>query len=485
MLTETTEGFRLSLQQEYLWSLDKDNITDNYCAQCAILIEGSLNLTILKAALEKVVDKYEILRTNFRYLPGITIPVQVIAHNLKALGNYKYYDFSDLTLQQQDKEIKDILGNQLPLNFQQESLFKTSLATLSQNRHILMISMSAMLADAKTLDNLVRELSYSYSVCLQGEKENVLEQPLQYVDFAEWQHEVLTAEETEIGREYWRKQDFSTLDLKLPIKRNLTEQAEFLPRLFTANLTPQLSQKIQAIASEKNTSIANFLLACWQVLLWRLTQQEEFTIGIGCAGREHSELEATLGLFAKYLPLSFHLSDELLFSQVLDRIGQSVKEVYRWQECFSWQEISKSDLQNPFFPVSFDFQEEATTYSQDNVSFSLYKQFICIDRFNLRLSCRSQQNSIVTDFYYDSARFELEAIEELQEQFYQLVESAANNPQAKISTLRIISDRAWQKLLVEFNQTKTEYPQDKCLPQLLESQVAKTPDNIAVVFEEQ
>ena len=103
------------------------------------------------------------------------------------------------------------------------------------------------------------------------------------------------------------------------------------------------------------------MLACWQILLWRLTQQEEFTIGIGCAGREHSELEAALGLFAKYLPLSCHLSDELLFSQFLDRIGQFVTEVYRWQECFSWQETSKSDSQTLFFPVSFDFEEEVTT----------------------------------------------------------------------------------------------------------------------------
>ena len=486
MLTETTEGFKLSIQQEHLWSLCRDSTAQSYRVQLAILIEGNIELDLFEAALKNTIARHEILRTNFLFIPEIIFPVQTITEQIKIFE--KTYDFSDRTPQQQAIEVENIFEKvkYLPIDLEQTSLFRTFLITLSAQRCILIISTSAMLADAKTLQNLVRELSHSYSACLQ-QKNDLEEEVIQYVDFAEWQNEILTAPETEVGREYWRKQDFSNLEIKLPEEKKLTEKSisTFLPYLFTAKLTPEISQKIEAIARKENTSIANFLLACWQILLWRLTQQEEFTIGIGCDGRDHSELKASLGLFAKYLPFSCHLSDELLFSQILDRIGKSVTEVYRWQECFNWQEIDKSDSPTPFFPVSFDFETEATTYSQDDVSFSLYKQFICTDRFNLRLSVRAQQNLIVTDFYYDSTRFELEAIERLQEQFYQLVESVTANPKAKISALRILSDRDWQQLLVEFNQTETEYPRDKCLHQLFEAQVEKTPDAVAVVFEEQ
>ena len=478
MLIETIEGFKLSLQQEHLWSLQQDSAVQNYRAQAAILIEGNLKLDLLETALENIVARHEILRTNFQFIPEIIFPVQTITEEIKVIE--KFYDLSDRTPQEQAIEIENIFEKikLLPINLEQTSLFKTFLITLSPQRYILIISTSAMLADAKTLQNLVRELSRAYSACLQ--LKNSAEEVLQYVDFAEWQNEILTATETEIGREYWRKQSFSNLKIELPEEQNLSEEAEFLPRLFTAKLTPQISQKIAAIAKQKNTSVANFLLACWQTLLWRLTQQE-FTIGIGCVGREHAELEAALGLFAKYLPLSGCLSDKLLFSQVLDRIKQSVTEIYRWQECFNWQN-DQSDRPLAFFPVSFDFAAEAIKYSQDNVSFSLYKQFICIDRFNLRLSCRAQRDVIVTDFYYDSSRFDLEAIERLQRQFDRLVASVIENPEAKISALSILSDRDWQQLLVEFNQTETEYPQDECLHQLFEAQVAKTPDAVAVVF---
>ena len=480
MLTEIKEGFRLSLQQEHLWLLDKDNGGQNYRLQSSILIAGDLNYSVLKTALANIVDRYEILRTNFRYLPGISIPVQAIADNLDSNLIEKIYDLKDLTPQGQEQEIENIwtkTKNKL-FNFERGLLFNTSLIVLSEQRHLLIINTSAMLMDGKSIHNLIKELGREYSACLKGETRT--EQPLQYVDFAEWQNEIITAAETEIGREYWRKQDLSTARYsKLPGKRH-SPQAEFLPRLFTAKLNKNVVKKIEKFTLDYDTSVANFLLACWQSLLWRLTQ-ENITIGWACAGREYPELQDTIGLFAKYLPLRSHLNDNFSFDRVLHHVEQSLTEISRWQECFNWQD-NYNEGQLNFFSINFEFEAEASKYRTDGLSFALDRQFTCTDKFEIKLSCRPQDNILVTDFYYDAAQFDLEDIQRLQEQFYLLVESAVEDPQAKINTLNILSDRARNQLLVEFNQTQADYPQDKLIHHLFESQVRSTPDNIAVVF---
>ena len=201
MLTETIEGFKLSLQQEHLWSLHQNYAAQNYRVQCAILIEGNLELDLFKTALENIVARHEIFRTNFRFIPEIIFPVQTIAEQIKFLK--ESYDFSDCTPQQQAIEVENLFEKikYLPVDFEQGPLFKSYLITLSAQSYILIVSTSAMLADAKTLQNLVRELSDSYSACLQ--QNNNSSETLQYIDFAEWQNEILTAAETEIGRDYW------------------------------------------------------------------------------------------------------------------------------------------------------------------------------------------------------------------------------------------------------------------------------------------
>ena len=489
MLTEVVEGFQLSLQQEHLWLLQKSTISQTYNqtyrAQCAVLIEGNLDPNTLTAALQDVINRHEILRTTFRCLPGMTIPVQVITNHQVLLE--QKYNLSDCISQEQENRIEAIFHEigQIPFNFEQGSLLHTSLVTLSLDRHILLVSMPAMLADSATLNNLVGDLSCSYSACLQGQE--LSDKPLQYADFSEWQNELQEADETEIGREYWQKQDLSAIfHLKLPEDRNQPNQPEFKPQFITSKIISHQIAEIEAITRKYNSAVSIFLLACWQVLIWRLTQQSDIIVGTACAGRNYQEMEEALGLFARYLPLHCHLENNLSFRKVLQNIDESVLSISRWQDCFNWQEnLDVADKYNDllFCPFCFNFEEEATKYCEGDVSFSIYKQFTCIDRFKIKLSGRLQDNSIIVDFHYDPYQFGAEDIERLLDQFHQLVKSAIKNPEAAISKLEILSDHVKHQLLVQFNQTQADYPQDKCIHHLFQEQAERTPNNIAVAFE--
>ncbi|MDZ7959079.1 MAG: amino acid adenylation domain-containing protein [Aulosira sp. DedQUE10] len=488
MLAEVIEGFRLSPQQEHLWSLQKggDNLT--YRAQCAVIIDGCCKITALKAALQHIVNRHEILRTNLRYVPGMSIPVQVIDSQEIVLG--ESYNLTFCSPEEQEIKIAKIFQeiSQIPFDFEHGQLLHTSLITLAAERHILILSLPGMLADAVSLKNLVAELSHTYSACLQGQDLSVEESlPIQYADFAAWQHELLESAETEIGREYWQKQDFSErFNCKIPGDKNQHHQLLFAPKFISSNLDDELTGAIREIARKHNISISTFLLSCWLVLLWHLTKQSNIIIGTALDGRKYSELKAALGLFTKYLPVQGTLSDNLTFIQALQQIDAVINQSSQWQESFSWEGIERTSNHQDelnFCPIGFDFEEEITEYTENGISFSIYKQYTCIERFKIKLSCRLQDKSIITDLHYDSYHFDKADIERLLEQFHQLINSVINNPETAIGELEILSDRAKQQILVEFNQTQAEYPKDKCIHQLIEEQAQQKPNNIAVEFE--
>lgn len=482
MQVESIEGFRLSPQQEHLWLLQQIDQSWAYRSDCAILIEGNIDANNLEFALQDVVNRYEILRTSFACLPGMTIPVQVIRDSKVRLD--KKYDISNYNPQEQEAKIELIYEEikQQKIELEKSLILDTSLVTISPEQHLLFISLPALCADSVTLTCLVRKLTTSYSY-LEKLDEELSEELLQYADFSEWQNQILEAEETQIGREYWQQQDFSTIDtFQLPFENRLSEKYKFQPKLINSIITLELVANIETLAQKYNTSVSAFYLTCWLVLLWRLSGQSEMIVAKEFNGRKYEELKGALGLFAKYLPLHCHLEDNFKFSQILQQVHQSVESIHKWQDCFTWEKISEI---LPFLPVGFDFTEENTKHCAGNILFSIYKLDSCTERFKIKLSCRRKDNLLSTEFHYDSNLYSAEDIESLVEQFNKLVESATYNPEGTISELEILSDRSVNQLLFDFNQTQADYPQKKCIHQLFAEQVERTPNNIAVVFNNQ
>ncbi|MBD1896809.1 non-ribosomal peptide synthetase [Coleofasciculus sp. FACHB-129] len=481
---QTINGFRISPQQKYLWSLQQDNA--NYCAQSAILIEGNLNATALKEAVQQIINRHEILRTSFHREPGIKIPIQLVSDRFH-ITSWHSSNLTNYNPLGQEAKIEAIIQEERRSISTSEpggSLLRTSLITLSDDKHILIVTLPSLCADSWTLKNLVQEISQGYVASLQG-KEIAEEEVVQYVQFSEWQNQLLEDEEDLTGKEYWKQQDFSKLaNLKLPLENKLlTLPANFDLNSIECQIEPDLVAKITAIAQKYNISISAVLLACWKTLLWRLTRQPDIIVSTAFNGRKYEELEPALGLFAKFLPLCTHLEDSLRFSEIVQQVQQSVNDANNWQEYFCQENISTATLSG--FPFGFEFEEQLNKYSASDLSFAIYQQYVCCDRFKVKLSCVRRDESLSAKFDYDAGIIGIEAIQALAEQFHSLVESAANNPETAISQLNILSDRSRHELLVEFNNTQTDYHQSKCIHQLFEEQVERTPENIAVVFENQ
>ena len=476
---QTINGFRLSPQQKYLWLLQQDSPA--YRAQCAILIEGNLVANVLKEALQKVSDRHEIIRTSFQGKVGLKIPIQVISEHSSVSWNW--VNLSEVTPQEQEAKLEEIFQQEKSalFNFDRNPVWHLSLITLSSKRHILLVSLPALCADSRTLKNLVQEISQCYGACLHGEE--ITDEVVQYIQFSEWQNELLEDEEAAEGKEYWTGHDFSALaSLRLPFENRLINApAQFTPQSFEVKLELALLVQVEAIARQYNTSLSTFLLACWKILLWRLIGQSEIAVGVAFDGRKYEELEPALGLFAKFLPLSSQLTENFSFAESLQQIQQEEREAYKYQEYFSHEYLGNSSG----FPFGFEFEEQLEKHSASGVCFSIYKQYACCDRFKVKLSCHRQNDSLAAEFHYDPIFLTDNSIRCLAEQFYALVQSVASNPQAAIGKLEMLSDHARNQLLVEFNSTKADYQLDKCVHQLFEEQVERSPNRIAAVCENQ
>lgn len=486
MSIQMLEGIRLSPEQKHLWLLQqKQKQNQPYRSQCAVLIEGNLKQNILKTSIQNTIDRQEILRTNFKCLPGMEIPIQVI-NNSKISWNYE--DITSSSTEQQ-KIILDQMNNhllQLSFDYQSGRLLYLSLLKLSLQKYILFISLPALCADSITLNNLVSEISLAYQACLDGQEINDLE-VIQYADLAEWQNELLESEETAIGREYWQKKNLvQLLNLHLPFENHSIVDSNFKPQKFSLLIASNLLKEITLFAQKEDSSLAILLLTCWQILLMRLTGQSESIIGIANDGRKYEELNNALGLLTKYLPVHCHLFDTSQVLEILKQNEQLISETNEWQDSFDWSYIqNKQSNDISFLPFCFNFQLESIKYCASNIYFSIIQKSSYIDQFKIQCSCRHQNSSLIIDFEYDSDLFSEKDIQRLSKQFETLLRNIIAHSSATIGELEIVDYVESQQLLLEFNKTQIKYPKNKCIHHLFEEQVKQTPNEIAVVVNQE
>jgi amino acid adenylation domain-containing protein/non-ribosomal peptide synthase protein (TIGR01720 family) len=404
----------------------------------------------------------------------LTVPVQIIydQDNFR-LESYNLTNFD--TVEQQDK-IETIICkcDQTQFDLEQGIVLDAIFIKLNQDKNILAIAISAFCADAVSFHNLVQEISNTYQNCLAAKSIN--NEPLQYADLAAWQNELLAAEEAEIGKQYWQNRTLSNSVInKLSSEKQVDSKLNFSPKLINLNLHSNLIEKIEQVAEKYHTSIATLLMACWQILLWRLTGNKNIAIATCFDNRNYEELKPVLGLLAKYIPVNIELEEDLKFSQILAQLDQEINEINQWQEYFIYQKL--------LLPFAFEFNSQINTYQTDNLTFTIQNLSACIERFKVKLACWHSNNSLTIQLHYDTNLLDKQDIQRLGLELKALLQSIVNNSETAINKLNILSPQERQQLLIEFNQTDTSLPPYQCLHHWFEAQVKNTPDRVAVIYE--
>src|SRR5205085_3026776 len=242
----------------------------------------------------------------------------------------------------------------VPTDFAQPSPLRLTLLTLSAHHHLLLMSLPVLCADARTLGNLTAEISRGYAAALQGGEPP--DELVQYIQFSEWQNELLEEGEAEEGRGFWDSQllpQLTTLSLAFEGAADGKALA-FDP--VSLRIDPAVSAQLQAVVNRLNVPAQVFLLACWQTLLHRLTGESTIVVGSVHEGRKYEPLQDAPGLFARWLPARCRFGRGARFDEILEQVKQYESESSEWQEYFAWPEVSGSAVeagQAPAFGFEF------------------------------------------------------------------------------------------------------------------------------------
>jgi amino acid adenylation domain-containing protein len=450
-LTDDIAGFALSPQQRHLWLLQKEGGEAAFQSACAVRLTGDLDRDRLRRALDAVVERHEILRTVFRGLPERATPLQVV---LPPAG----VEMLELTAPVEP-------GRDLPAAGPGSgSLLRAGLARLAEREHLLVLALPALCADARAMELLILEIGRAYA----GEA-GADEEPLQYADLAQWQNQILEAEDSEAGLALWRRLAMGTdfRSGRLACERPL-RQGSFVPETV-------------GVALPAGRIDGGLLAACWRLLLERLAGSE-ITVGAWFSGRDYEELAEALGVFARFLPLLWPLDAGLPLADAVASQNGALEEAGAWQHCFSWETVAPEACAagpRPFCPYAFELRRAPAGAMFGGVRFAPEPARSCSDRFVLKLSCMAADDDFTAALHYDPTAFGRADVERLGASLRALLASAADGHRAA-DRLEFLGAEERRQLLVDFNATAREEAPEP-VHRLFERWAAERPEAPALV----
>ena len=482
----------LSFAQQRLWfvhHLSPDSRSYNLLD--AQLLHGSLNIVALEQSLSELIRRHEVLRTTFPTVDGK--PVQVIAPPTAL--TLPIHNLQGLSAQQQTEEIREMVKSlaSQPFDLAVGPLVQFTLLQLSNQEYVLVLKMHHIIYDGWSLNIFKRELSQLYAAFAQGLPNPLPELSIQYADFAIWQRQWLTGEVLERQLNYWQQQlaDASVV-LELPTDKPRPPVQSFRGEVERFQLDGNLTQRLKQLSQKSEATLFMTLLAAFLVLISRYSGQLDIIVGSPIANRNNKSVEQLIGFFANTIALRGDLSGNPSFADFLAQVRQTTLSAYAHQDLPFEMLVEKlqpeRDLsRNPLVQVLFSLQNDSQSFL-DLPGLTTEKMSLPLDemvRFDLEVNYWKVSGGLEGVWSYNTDLFDAATITRIAQHFQNLLKAILADPRAQIPELPLLSPAERHQLLVEWNDTQINYPQDKCIHQLFEQQVELTPDAVAVVFDNQ
>jgi amino acid adenylation domain-containing protein len=483
---DEVQGFELSAQQKRLWELRAGRTAR---ATCVIGIEGELDESLLKRAVNRVVERHEILRTTFQTLPGVYYPLQEIGAEACVswdepgrephAGEWSVKRASENLARARAESGGGAKG---------AATLQLSLVSPSPSRRILSLGLKSLCVDFVTLQNLYREIADEYLALAEG-TEGAGSEPVQYADYAGWQGTLL--EEAGQGAAgalaHWQSRTPFSLPTQLLRTGGPAQEGTVEADTLAVEDGAEAAPNIQALCAKYGATERAFLLASWLVLLRRLTGEQRIVVGVEFDGRTSPELEGATGLFARWLPFTLTLDASASFEDVLGEVSGQERQAARWQDYFGLESTAGDGRQTASensFTAAFEFHEPTGGRSGRRVAFSLLDYEVGGEPFELKLSCRRVGKQVAWKIHFDAALYTLEDCRRITGCFRELIRDAADRPARRIGVLNVLSAEARREVVVEWNRTARDFPYADCLQELFEAAAARHPERIALICQQ-
>src|ERR1043166_2944629 len=332
MQNQTIEGFHLSPQQKRIWRMQQE--WPAFHVQAAMSIDGPLDVERLKSALEDLTQRHEILRAGFFSLPGMELPLHVIGD--RAAVSLRELDLSKAG--DPAVEIEQQFYEQLtqPFDYEQTGLGRFTLLRLSHDRHLLLLTLPALCADAFSLQLLTRQLASAY------ESTDYASEPLRYVEFSEWQNSLLESADEHSQPALAGDIPVLPFEDEAPVV-DYKPQWSFVEFSFDAQTVREIERAAAGVEA--------FQLTAWHCLLGRLSQHDRVSVHCGFDRRGFVEFQNAVGLFSTHVPITTNIDAAATFTQLAARVTQQLEETRATCEYKDDEDFSAGAP----LPVGFDF----------------------------------------------------------------------------------------------------------------------------------
>lgn len=462
MLKETI-GYSLSLQQRRIWQQLVQG--HQLKAQVALKISGCLDVDRLRNALAAAAQRHEALRTRFESQAGSRLPLQVVIGQSRVLWNE--VDAINLPSAELDvliRGISDSEANAASKNL--ESPVRSVCVSTASETVILLITVSPLCADFKSLSTLIEDLINAYGSAA-GFAHT---EPVQYAQFSEWQNDVLSSEEA--AQAPVRQQLQKPSAAKLSFEKE--GSGKFIPAAICLTLSRELAASVKWFAESNGTDMASVWLAAWEALLWRHLRQPQIVVAKSFDCREVEELRDGVGPYAKYLPLGGEPGLAPSFLSLTSQISEQLRRMLDWQQYAPVPQDSDSDF--PFLFDCFDLKEDTKA---TGTTFTVLAQSACTELCNLKLEIQQHARDWKAEFLFDTRHFLREDVACLAGQYVTLLTEALAQSGKPVSELDINSTSHSEKLQL-WRNTEQLNTDEALLHNLFEQQVRYYPERIAV-----
>ena len=481
----------LSFSQERLWFLDQlepGGYTYNLLA--AYRLNGDLNITALERSINEIIARHEVLRTVFKSVDGqpeqIILPSMAIKIPLLDLRRVDSEGEKQSEVRRLSRE-----EAQRPFDLAHGPLLRISLLQLTDNEYVLIRAMHHIIIDGWSGSVLLRELAQFYEDFSNNRPSLLPKLPIQYADFAAWQRQWLQGEVSETHLSYWNKnlENAPTLQLATDRPRPVIQTSHGAHQSFM--LSETLSAELKNLSQRHGVTLFMTSLAAFQTLLCRYTGQTDIVIGSPVAGRNRGELESLIGFFLNMLALRIESTGNPTFRDLLSRtrevcLGALAHQDLPFEKLIEEMHAKRDLSHHPLFQVTFGFRNTPRFSIQ---LAGLKAEEVEVDsgiaRFDINLFMEEDESGLRGYVNYNTDLFNADTIQRLITHFKNLLKSIVADPGQRISNLSILSEAEQHQVLIEWNDTEREYPGTKCIHELFEKQVEKSPDAVALVFEDQ
>lgn len=478
----------------FLWEVAPQSYT--YNLSFAIRIYSQVDLAIWQQVFEVLKTRHPMLRTTFPKL-GQEL-VQKVHQN-------QQLDFLEIDASSwsEDELYTNVLqAHRHPFNLETKPVMRVRWFSHSQQDHILLLTIHHIAWDGWSMSSIIKEIPEIYKAQQAGVEISLPQIDCCYQDYVSWQRKLLAGSEGERLWGYWQQK----LAGELPVLNLLTDRPR--PPIQTYNgatyplkLSQKLTEQLKELAQKEGATLYMVLLAAFKILLSRYTGQEDILVGSPTFGRSRPEFVPIVGYFVDQVVMRGNLSGNPCFKDFLNQVRQTVigalaHQDYPFSLLVQRLQLEQDSSRSPLFQAYFILQNFQGAQNVQKLLASRKKTVVnwsgwevepfalaqYESLFDLTLEMIEEDSSMQGFLKYNTDLFDEQTIARMASHYQTLLAGIVNNPQQKVVQLPLLTDAEQQQLLGEWNNTATEYPQDKCIHQLFEEQVKRTPDAVAVVF---